>query len=346
MIFSTAVAILTSVFSPGERGRALGINVTAVYLGLSLGPVLGGILTQYLGWRSIFFVQVPLGLVVIGLILGRMNGEWVEAKGEGFDLTGSMLYGLSLATLIYGLSLLPSSVGVGFLLLSALGLYAFLTWESRAKHPIINLIIFRENRVFALSNLATLINYAASFAVTFVLSLYLQYIQGLDPRSSGLVLMAQPLTQALLSYPAGSLSDRMETRVVASAGMVVTALGLLMLTFLDAGTDLAFILISIAVLGVGLALFSSPNTNAVMSSVERRHYGVASGMLGTMRTIGMMLSMAIVMLIIALFVGRVEILPENHRLFLQSIRAIFYLFLVLCLLGTLASLARGKVRPS
>jgi len=344
MIFGTAVALLTSVFPSGERGMALGINVTSVYAGLSAGPFLGGVLTQYLGWRSIFLATVPLGLLVIVLIHMKMEGEWIEAEGESFDWVGSLIYALVLLSLIYGLTSLPSMMGMEFVILGLIGFLFFLLWESRTTYPVLNVVLFRKNRVFALSNLAALINYGATFAVAFVLSLYLQYIKGLTPLSAGLVLMIQPVVQALFSSSAGKLSDKIEPQIVASTGMAITTLGLLFLISLDDNTNLLHIKANLAVLGLGFALFSSPNTNAIMSSVEKKYYGVASGMVGTMRSIGMMSSMAIAMTALSLFMGRVQVTPENHTQFLMSMEAIFSIFVVLCTLGVFASLARGKVR--
>jgi len=344
MIFGTAVALLTSVFPPGERGMALGINVTSVYVGLSAGPFLGGALAHYLGWRSVFFITVPLGLCVIALIRWKLEGEWKEAEGESFDWIGSITYSLVLVATIYGLTILPSSQGLEAISFGMLALFGFVWWETRTQSPILNVRIFRENRVFALSNLAALINYGATFAVAFVLSLYLQYIKGLTPLGAGSVLMIQPVVQALFSPCAGILSDRVEPRIVASAGMGLTAVGLLLLVPLSENTEMITIKIIMVVLGLGFAFFSSPNTNAIMSSVEKRYYGVASGMVGTMRSIGMMTSMAIAMTAFAFFIGRVQVSPEVHPQFLMSLGAIFSTFVVLCFVGIFASLARGKMR--
>ncbi|HOO52849.1 MAG TPA: MFS transporter [Methanothrix sp.] len=347
MIFGTAVALLTSVFPPGERGRALGINVTAVYLGLSLGPFLGGVLTQYLGWRSIFLVNVPLGLGVVLLTVQKLKGEWIEAAGERFDWSGSIIYGLALVSTVHGLTSLPSASGAAYLALGIAGLLAFGAVELRSNSPVLNVRLFRENRVFALSNLAALINYGATFAVAFVLTLYLQTVKGLSPLHAGFVLVAQPAVQALLSSWAGKLSDRIEAQVVASIGMGITAIGLFFLAyFLDYDTSLVFVVAVLALLGLGFAFFSSPNTNAIMSSVEKRYYGVASGMVGTMRSIGMMTSMAIAMTALSIFMGRVQVTPEVYPQFLEAVTAILSVFVVLCLIGVFASLARGKVRKA
>ena len=344
MIFGTSIAILTSVFSVRERGKALGINVAAVYLGLSLGPFLGGFLTQHFGWRSIFLANVPLGLIIIAFVFWKLKGEWAEAKGEKFDLTGAILYSLMLIAIMYGFSLLPSMSGVWLILIGAFGFLAFLKWETRVESPVLDINLFRDNKLFALSNLAALINYSATFAVAFLLSLYLQYIRGFTPQNAGLILVSQPIVQAIFSPFAGRLSDRIEPRIVVSIGMLVILLGLSIFTFLNEKTTLEFIVAGLILLGFGFALFSSPNANAVMSSVEKRFYGVASGTIGTMRLTGQMLSMGIAMLIFAIYIGRVQITPEYYPLFLRSVKSAFIIFAVLCFGGIFASIARGKVR--
>src|SRR5574341_608060 len=178
MIFSTGVAMLTSVFPVGERGKALGLNVAAVYLGLSLGPPLGGVLTQFLGWRSVFLVNAPLGVIIIALILRRLKGDWAEARGERFDLAGTLLYILSLTLIMYGVPQLTAGMGPWLVAMGLLGFAAFLRWEQGVEHPILDVTLLKGNAVFTYSNLAALINYSATFAVTFLLSLYLQYTKG------------------------------------------------------------------------------------------------------------------------------------------------------------------------
>jgi len=342
LIFGTAIAILTSVFPPGERGRALGINTASTYLGLSLGPVLGGLLTQHFGWRSIFLVNFPLGLIIILLVLTRLKGEWAEARGEKLDLWGTFLYGLALVGIMLGFSRLPRTLGIG-LFVSGIALAAgFVFHQCRITNPILNINLFLQNRVFAFSNLAALINYSATFAVGFFLSLFLQNIRGMNPQAAGLVLIAQPAVMALFSPLAGRASDRIEPRFVASAGMALSGAGLFLLAFLRVGSSLGFIVGSLALLGFGFALFSSPNTNAVMSSVEKKSYGVASATLGTMRLVGQMTSMGISMMIFALFLGRVQVAATSQDNFLQAVRTGFILFSVLCFGGVLPSLARGN----
>jgi len=343
MIFSTAVAALTAVYPPGERGRVLGINVASVYIGLATGPFLGGVLTHAFGWRSIFLAVLPISAVVILLLL-KNREEWTDRNPDHFDLFGSVLYGLMLLSLMYGLSVLPEAAGWGYILFGIFMLALFIRREMRVESPVLQVRLFLENHVFAFSNLAALINYSATFAVTFLLSLYLQYNRGLDPQAAGLILVAQPFVQAVLSPAAGRISDRIEPRIVASAGMGVTVVGLFMLALLAEATPLVFIVGALALLGLGFALFSSPNTNAIMSSVERRYLGIASATLGTSRQVGMMLSMGIAMMIFSVVIGRVQITQEYHAALLSSVQIAFAFFAALCVVGIYFSLARGRVR--
>ncbi|MBE9523408.1 MAG: MFS transporter [Proteobacteria bacterium] len=346
MVFATGIAILTSVFPPQERGKVLGINVAAVYIGLSLGPFLGGLLTQHFTWRSIFLVTVPLGLISIALVLWKLKGEWAEARGEKFDLPGSLIYGLGIVAIMYGISLLPGLRSLWLIVCGFLSIVAFVTWETKVENPVFDLDLFKTNRVFALSNLAALINYSATFAVAFLLSLYLQHIKGLSPQSAGIVLISQPVVQAIFSPFAGRLSDRVEPRIVASIGMSLTTLGLVLFIFLNENSTLEFVVARLILLGFGFALFASPNTNAIMGSVEKRFYGLASGSVGTMRLLGMMTSMGIATVLFAIFIGRVQITIEYYPMFLKSMKAAFIVFSLLCSGGIFASLVRGRVRSN
>jgi len=343
-IYCIGAAILTSVFPSNQLGKVLGINVAAVYLGYSFGPFWGGFLTQHFGWRSIFLINILLGLIIIFLIFWKLKGEWHEAKEEKFDLGGSIIYSITLLLITYGFSHLSTAPGPWLLLAAAFGSFAFIKWEARMKNPVLDIKLFRNNRVFTLSNLAALINYSVTFAITFLLSLYLQYIKELTPPNAGLILVCQPITQAFVAPLSGKLSDRIEPGIVASVGMALIAAGLLLLTFLTEKTTLGFIMGSLALLGFGFGLFVSPNTSAVMSSVENRFYGVASGTLGTMRMVGMVFSMGITVLIFSIYIGELQITPDCYPLFLKSIKLSFTFFAVLCLGGIPASLARGKIR--
>lgn len=339
MIFVTGLAIITSVYPPRERGKAIGINIASVYIGLSMGPVLGGLLTQYFGWRSLFIAVIPLGLLVLALTVFKLEGEWAECKGESFDIYGSIVYSIALVILIYGFSILPSHMGIILVILGIAGILAFAIFELRIKNPVFEVRLFK-NITFGFSSLAALINYSATFAVVFLLSLYLQYIKGLSPQFAGLILVAQPAVMAFTAPIAGRLSDKFSPGLIASIGMAVTTLSLFFLIFLNNNTSFEYIIIVLIVLGIGLGLFSSPNTNAIMGSVERKFYGIASATVGTMRLIGQMLSMGIALLVFSLYIGNVQIVPSNYPELLISIKLVFIMCTVLCFGGIFASLAR------
>jgi MFS family permease len=346
LIFSTSMAIVTALYPPDQRGKALGIAVAAVCFGLSSGPIIGGLLTTYFGWRSIFFVIVPMGLFVLVAIRLKLKQEWREARGEKFDLLGSAVYSLSLFLVIFGFSRLPS--GWGFLLLGA-GIVAgilFFSWEGRVAAPILHVSLLRANRVFALSNLAALIHYSATSAVIFLMSLYLQYVRAMTPQHAGFVLVCQPIIQAVITPFAGRLSDRIEPRIVSSVGMGMTGLSLILLSTLTDSTPIPVILGNLSLLGLGFALFSSPNTNAIMSSIDKRFYGVGSGIQATSRMVGQAFSMGFTMFVFAVFLGQAQITPALYPLFLKSAKILFIFFAILCCGSITASLARGNVRPS
>jgi EmrB/QacA subfamily drug resistance transporter len=342
MIFGTSMAIITSVFQPGERGKAMGINITAVYLGLSVGPVIGGLLTQYFGWRSIFIFLVPFGIVSIILLKRRIKTEWAEASGEKFDWKGSVVYGIALASFMYGFSKLPGTTGWICVAAGVVFAALFLIIEDKMQNPVFDVKLILQNRVFAFSGLAALINYSATSAIGFFISLYLQYIKGLDARSAGLIMISQPVAMTILSPIAGRLSDKKNPGVIASIGMGFTAVGLIFLCFITAATPDYMIVLLLLLMGIGFGLFSSPNSNAIMSSVERRHLGVASGVVGTMRMIGQMMSMGIAMMLISLYIGKATINPETYPGLIAGMRTGFLIFAGLSFLGIFASLARNS----
>jgi MFS family permease len=285
-----------------------------------------------------------LGIIIIFLVFRNLKGEWAEAKGEKFDFFGSIICGSSLVAIMYGFSIIYDISGTLLILSGILGIGAFVFLEMRLDYPVLNINLFRNNTVFAFSNLAALINYSATSAVGFLLSLYLQYIKGFSPQYTGLILVSQPVIQVIFSPLAGKLSDRIESRIIASIGMTLTVIGLLLLIPLTEKTTVEYVIFSLFILGLGFAFFSSPNTNAIMSSVEKRYYGVASATLGTMRLTGQMFSMGIAMLIITLNLGKVQITPEYHSQYLTSIKTSFIIFVILCFGGIFASISRGNVR--
>jgi len=342
MIFGTSLAIITSVFKPGERGEAMGINITAVYLGLSLGPIIGGLLTQYFGWKSIFAFLIPFGIFSLILIRRKIKTEWAEASGEKFDWKGSVVYGLALFSFMYGFSKLPSLFGWVCLSAGIVLTFLFFITENLVNNPVFDFKLVFRNRVFAFSGIAALIHYSATSATGFFISLYLQYLKGFDARTAGLIMISQPIAMTLLSPLAGKLSDRKNPGVIASFGMALTSLGLVLLCFIKVETPYYIIILLLLLMGIGFGLFSSPNSNAIMSSVEKRHLGVASGAVGTMRMVGQMMSMGIAMMLISLFIGKNPISPANYPGLISAMRTGFLIFSALSFLGIFASLARNR----
>ena len=342
MIFVTGLAIITSVFHPKERGKAIGINITAGYVGLVMGPVLGGFLTQYLGWRSIFYFIIPLCLIVLVLVLWKMKGEWGECYGEKLDNWGTLLYIIMLALVLIGFSTITETFGIVMVIIGIMGLIGFVLWELRVENPVLEVKLFFKNRRFAFSNLATLISYISTFAVGFLLSLYLQYIKGYDPEIAGLILVVQTVFMVFMSPVAGKLSDRFDPGKLASLGMTIIAIGLLILTFINDATSLYVIILALAIIGLGIGIFSAPNTNAIMGSVERKYFGVSSAILSTMRLLGQTFGMGLILVIFAVYIGAVQFTPQNYPELLMSIKIIFIISVILSVIAIFASLARNR----
>ena len=337
MVFSTGTALVTATHGIQNRGRALGIGTASVYVGYSAGPFLGGLLTEYFGWRSLFAVIIPVGVIVISLVLWKIRGEWRPSQGEHFDTKGSIIYGISLVFLIYGLSLLPEITGAVITGIGILGILSFLKLETKTQSPVLNLGIFKNNRTYLFSNLATFISYVAISAIIYLMSLYLQYIQALTAEQAGLILLAQPIMLVIGSPITGRLSDKVEPRIVSSAGMTLILAGLILLTFLSLHSSIGYVIFSLVVVGLGMAIFISPNNNAVMSSVSARYYGIAAATLGTMRSIGQMISIGIVTVVISTTIGRVEIAPVYYPAFVTSTQICFGISSAFCLVGILIS---------
>ncbi|MDD3933103.1 MAG: MFS transporter [Methanoculleus sp.] len=341
MIYANSVALITHLYPPGERGYAIGLNTTAVYAGLSLGPFLGGALTQFLGWRSIFIVTALLAVPVL-VYAKKFPAFLNEWHREHFDVPGLVLSSTLILCLFLGLAKATTPAGV-VLLAAALVLgVAFYLVERRQPCPLLPVSLLSSNRVFAASNVAALINYSATYAVGFLLSLYLQYIRGYEPVAAGTLLLVQPVIQVFVAPVAGRLADRMQPGHVASVGMALSAVGLFGLSMLGETTSVGVILALLVLLGVGVGLFSSPNTTAIMGCVEKRFYGSASAMTAMMRSLGMMLSMGAVLVVFAVIMGSTAVTPAIFPEFLTSVHLIFLAFGILSTFGVFLSLRRNK----
>jgi EmrB/QacA subfamily drug resistance transporter len=342
MLASTSVAMIMAVLPPKDRGFGIGTSIALVYTGFSIGPFFGGVLTEHLGWRSIFLISVALSLIMIIILFWKVQGEWAECKGEKFDYLGSALYGIALVALMYGFSVLPGVIGAILTIIGIAGILLFFYLERRMKSPILAVNVFSRNRLFIFANLASMISYIGTAGIVFLVSLYLQYIKGLSPQQAGLVLVAQPVVQAILSPITGKLSDKPGFRILSAIGMSMIFIGLLIFSLINESTLVILIVIILILIGVGVGLFTTPNTNAVMSSITSKYYGVTSSMIATVRTMGQTLSMGIATIVIAIILGRVVITPEYYPAFMKSFKIIFAILAVFCFIGIFASLVRGK----
>ena len=355
LLSATSTAIVTSVFPPEERGRALGINVMAVYLGLSVGPPLGGLLVDHLGWPWIFLVNLPVGAAAFAwgwsLLTPRTLAERAAPRA---DLAGAALLGAFLCCLIVPLTF-SSEWGwraplIWVLLgLAPVALAAFVRVEGRAQAPLVQLDLLRRNRLFAMANLAALLNYGALFAISVLTAVQLQLVLGHPARITGWIMLGQPLMQACLSPLAGRMSDRIGSRTLATAGMAIVATGMVWLALIGRGAGVAQVVAALAVVGLGMAAFSAPNTSAIMGSVQKQQLSVASAFLGTMRVTGQSLSVGVLGSIAASRLG-----PGGWEMLLHQAganaaadayawgyRAAMLTGAGLALLGAWASLTRG-----
>lgn len=338
MLYATNMSIVALSFPPEQRGRALGWMVSMVYVGLACGPVLGGLLNYYAGWQSIFVFITAACLACVVMTGLYLHQEWREEEVQGVDGRGALLYGLAMIFAMFGLSEL--AWGWMALALGLLLLIAFVRHEMKAQDPILPVHIFVENREFSLSNLTAMVNYSATFAISFLMSIYLQSVLGLSSREAGLVMLIQPIVMAMLSPTAGKLSDHHSPTRIATVGMAITALGILGLVAVVHLESLWLVVPVVIVIGIGFALFAAPNNNAIMGAVPKRYYSLATSMIGTVRLVGQVISVAIVTMVLSLDWNR---LPQLEGL-VRNIEISFIVFTLLCLIGILPSVARGTER--
>jgi len=342
---TTGQAILVATFPASRRGQVLGISVSSVYAGLALGPLAGGILTIHTGWRSLFLIAAIFGLftTLISLRYMRKNEEKTRPAGKG-DHIGTILFMAGLSALVYGSSRIPSLPGWAMMGGALFMLFLFLRVERKALHPLLDIRLFTHNRLFTYSSLSALINYTATFAIVFFLSLYLQKIQGLSPRDAGAVIVAQPLMMALFSPVVGRLSDKIQPRYFATLGMAMCSSGLAMLAFLSPGTSIGWIVAILIWVGIGFALFSSPNMNTIMSSVKRPQYGQASGIAASMRVFGQIISMSIITFLFSINFGSSSVEAAPDPVFMHVMQWGFLIFALIGLPGIYFSFNRGNVK--
>ena len=343
MIFGTGVAIITSVTPSHKRGAALGVTAACVYVGLTVAPAVGGWLTELLGWRSVFFFQVPIVIALLLLIKMRLSGEWKNDEKTRYDWWGTGIFAIFSSSLVYGLSLLPHIVGILMLGLSTVSLALFVLHQSRSRRPLIRVQMFRESRVFSMSLTTSLLMYASNFPLIFLMSLYLQFVTGLSPSHAGQVLLLQALSMAIMAPFSGKLADRFEPRMVATLGCVIVACGLFVLSLMNTETSVTYIASSLLLIGVGFGLFSTPNNNAIMGGVKRHEVGVASASMNLARTIGNLFGMSLVNLMVHFYLGDAQFTQEQNPALIQTVEMALNMSLVFVVLACIISAFRGKL---
>ena len=343
MLLSGSLALVAAAYPAAVRGRKIGIVSACTYAGLSLGPVIGGYVTGHFGWRHVFLMSVPFGLVGTVLCLFGMREEQHNASGERMDWRGGIAYAASVAFFMLGAAHAKEMIGPPMLAAGLIGLAVFWRLQTHTRCPLLDVTLMTRNRFFTLSCLAALGNYAATFGITFLMSLYLQYAKGLSPRLAGFVLLFQPIMQVIASPLAGWLTDRIEASKLATIGMLVSSAGLLAAAATISQTTPLWLLAGeLMVIGAGFGIFITPNSTAIMGSVPKRQFGLASGMIATMRTLGMAVSMTSVTLIFSLLMHDATITAATLPAFLTSMRVGLTVFAVFSCLGVILSFWRGK----
>ncbi|MEA4857194.1 MFS transporter [Solidesulfovibrio sp.] len=344
MMLSGSLALVAAAYPPALRGRKIGLVSACTYAGLSVGPVLGGYVTGHFGWRYVFLMSAPLGLAATAMCLFGMREGPKNASGERMDWRGGAFYAASVGLFMLGaahareIPLGPAMLGGGLL-----GLAIFLRLQARTRCPLLDMRLLANNRFFTFSCLAALGNYAATFGITFLMSLYRQYAKGLPPRTAGFVLLFQPILQVVASPIAGRLTERFAAEKLATAGMLVSCAGLLAAAAtVSAATPIWLLVVLLMFIGLGFGIFITPNSTAIMGSVPKRQFGLASGMIAAMRTLGMAVSMTTVTLIFSLLMGDATITAETLPAFLTSLRLGLGAFAVFSCLGVILSFWRGK----
>lgn len=346
MLYATQMAIVSSVFPVATRGRVIGLVISFIYIGLATGPLLGGIVVDQFGWRINFLLQIPLAVLVFLIGVYKVEGEWAADEKGTFDFTGALIYCLAILIICIGVSFLPSLISYILIAAGLIGIGIFFQQAKASEHPLMDVNLFFTNKTFTFSCLASFIMYTATFMNVVLLSLYLQYLKGLSPTTAGLLMMVQPLTMAIFSPLMGKLSDNTEPRILASAGMSITAFGLVLLALLNSDSQTSSIIMALVVTGLGFSLFSSPNVNAIMSSVSRKYLGSAAAAVSTTRILGQLSSMVLVTLVMALNFGAAQIEPSSYSELEKTISFSFYLAAAICLPGLVLSAVRGTIHST
>nr|WP_321410531.1 MFS transporter [uncultured Carboxylicivirga sp.] len=343
LLMATSPAILVREFPKEKRGAVLGITVAAVYAGLAVGPSAGGFITFYWGWEAIFLISSFIGFIVMIIAFKYLGYDELKTDKRNLDYKGALIYAAGLSAIVYGSSIIKAVSGQIIVLIGTLLMFLFIWQQSKSSLAFFPVKEFKTNRLLTFSNLAALINYRATFAIVFLMSLYLQKVLNFSSRAAGSILIAQPIVMTVFSPIAGKLSDKYEPGYLASVGMFICGLGLGLFTTLNEKSSEYFIIMNLAFIGFGFALFSSPNMNTIMSSVPKEKAGMASGISATMRVLGQILSMTIATALFAVYFDKNSIDTIDINTFLKGIKILFLIFSLLCFSGIYFSLNRGKL---
>jgi EmrB/QacA subfamily drug resistance transporter len=342
MIFGTGVAIITSVTPSHKRGAALGITGACIYVGLTVAPAVGGWLTELWGWRAVFLFQVPIVIALLVLIKMRLSGEWKNEEQTRYDWWGTGIFAVFSCSLVYGLSILPSLLGIIMLGLSVISLALFILHQSRSRRPLIRVQMFRESRVFSMSLTTSLLMYASNFPLVFVMSLYLQYVKGLSPLHAGQIILVQALSMAIMAPMSGKLADRFQPRLIATLGCVIVTCGMLVLSLMNTETSITYIAGSLLLIGVGFGLFSTPNNNAIMGGVKLNEVGAAAASMNLARTIGNLFGMSMVNLMVHFYLGDAQFTQEQNPALILTVEMALNMSLAFVVVACGISVFRGR----
>jgi len=297
MIYVSTPPILTATFPPSQRGKVLGLQVLAVYVGYMIGPMLGGWVTDALSWRAIFYINVPIGVAALVLSVKYIPRVVPVNQSEPFDFPGAVLFLATFSVLLIAMNRghaygWTSPKIVGMLAAAVLMLAIFVLIESRLKSPLLDLSLFR-SPTFSLSATSSICNYFAMFSTVFLMPFYLIQGRGFSSGSAGLLFTVQPLLTMVFSPVAGAISDRIGTRWPAAIGMAVLATAMFLLSGLGPTSSLVYIEIAIGMAGIGIGIFVAPNNSSMMGAAPRNRQGIAGGVLATARSVGMVLGVGI-----------------------------------------------------
>lgn len=315
VLASTGMAILSRVYESKGRGQALGWMTSAVYLGMTSGPLIGGWLVDHLGWRSVFFLPVPVALGVLLFVRRVLPGEWISAERHRVDWVGSLIFASALAALFVGATHLADLAGVMIFMAGATLIYLFVRWNAQSAYPLVRLDLLLKNTPFIRSVSAALFMYGSQYGIVLMLSLFLQYNRGLSPTEAGQLMMLQALMMTVCAPIAGRLSDRLGRRILATTGSLAIAIGLLMLTRIDSTSALGYIAVAIMVIGTGHGLFSTPNNSSALAAIPPSRVGIGSAMISLARQGGQLMGTAVISLLLAIYFDGNSIGPEDAATF-------------------------------